>query len=513
MRSTASIRPEERASAGRIGAVMWAIASVSVIAMALVLPAAQIHRTPLVAMGVGGCAWGAFSGLVLDYRRLPLWLIHASSVAGTAAVGIAISLSGGPRSPAWACLFYVVVFSAYYMAPLPATAYFLACVAIEVITVIDAGPASRAQGVGKLVVAVPAFLLLGGALVAGKRMTWSLRGRAQRLAAEQAAMRRVATAAIDGDSADGFYQLVAVEIGRLLRAGGAGILRLDDGREARTLGSWARDPERQFEVGDRFPVAPESDFGRALALGRPLRADTHAPDTALGSLGYQSSISVPIRVGGRTWGLLTIVADGVGELTGAHERRLIEFAGLISTAVTSFEDRAALAAQASTDALTGVANQRTFRERLAADLARARRYDTTVALAMIDVDHFKRVNDACGHEVGDEVLVEVSAQLHAAIRAGDTLARVGGDEFAWIMPETTAGEAVAAVQRARRAISAGAATEARVTISGGICDTSWTSDPTELMRFADRALYASKRDGRDQVRPYAPSGADELAAR
>lgn len=513
MPAPSSIRPEERASAGRVGAVVWVIASLSVIAMALVLPAAEIHRTALVAMGIAGCVWGGFIGLVLDHRRLPLALIHASTVAGIVAVAAAITLSGGARSPAWACLFYIVVYAAYFMAPLPAAAYFLACVAVEVIVVLAASGASRAEGAGKLVVAVPAFLVLGAALVAGKRLTWGLRARAQGLAAEQAALRRVATAAIDADSADGFYQLVAVEVGQLLRAGGAGILRLDDPGAARILGSWARDAARQFDIGDRFPIAAGTEFARAVERGVPLRAGTHASDTALGSLGYQSSITVPISVGGRAWGLLTIVADGVDELTAEHERRLVEFAGLIATAVTSFEDRAALAAQAATDALTGVANQRAFRERLAADLARHRRHGTPVALAMIDVDRFKRINDALGHEGGDDLLIAVSAHMRSAIRAGDTIARVGGDEFAWIMPETTGGEAAVAVDRARQQMRDGARSDACVTISVGVCDTSWTSDPSELVRFADRALYTSKDHGRDQVRLYAPSGMDELAAR
>jgi diguanylate cyclase (GGDEF)-like protein len=91
---------------------------------------------------------------------------------------------------------------------------------------------------------------------------------------------------------------------------------------------------------------------------------------------------------------------------------------------------------------------------------------------------------------------------------------VGGDEFAWILPETGAAEAQAAVERARAAILATASSGLpRVTISAGICDSRWTSDPTELVRLADRALYSSKDHGRDQIRQYAPTGSDELATR
>jgi diguanylate cyclase (GGDEF)-like protein len=128
------------------------------------------------------------------------------------------------------------------------------------------------------------------------------------------------------------------------------------------------------------------------------------------------------------------------------------------------------------------------------------------------VDHFKLVNDVGGHEAGDEMLIRVARCLSDATRAEDTLARVGGDEFAWILPETGAEEARTAVQRARDAIAAADAQPPRATISAGICDSQWAADSTELVRLADRALYSSKDHGRDQIRLHAPTGADELAA-
>src|ERR1700756_334557 len=157
-RSAGSIPPEERVAAGRAGGLVWVIASLSVIALALVMPGA--HRIALLALGAGGCAWGLFSGLVLDYGRLPAWLIHASAVVGIAAIAAAIALSGGATSPAWACLFYVVVFAAYFFTPPAATAYFLACCVVEVVVVLTSAPGSRAIGTAKAVIAAPAFLVL-----------------------------------------------------------------------------------------------------------------------------------------------------------------------------------------------------------------------------------------------------------------------------------------------------------------------------------------------------------------
>lgn len=511
VRSAGEIRWEERAVAGHAGAVVWVIASLSVIAMALALPAAQVPRGTVVAMGVAGCLWGAVSGLCLDYRRLPAWLIHLSTVAGVGAIAVAISLSGGARSPAWACLFYVVVLAAYFFKPPAAAAYFLACVVADVVALVSGTTGAGAEGTATLVIAAPAFIVLGVAVVVGKRYLHRVRRQAERLAAEQGALRRVATAVVSGEPADGFYQIVAVEAAQLLAAGAAAILRLDAPDQAMILGSWAQSPDRQYRVGDTFPVAADSDLARALAVARPVRVAQVAVQSSVGKLGYGSSIVTPIQVAGHVWGVLAVASVGSGAFGAEHERRLTEFAALISSAITNIEDRAALAAQASTDALTGVSNHRAFYERLTADMARARRYGSPLSVAMIDVDRFKRVNDAGGHEAGDEILVRVARCLSDATRAEDMLARIGGDEFAWILPETVGEEAVGAVERARAAMCGGDELP-RVTLSVGICDTRYTADPTELVRLADRALYSSKENGRDQVRLYAPTSTDELAA-
>jgi diguanylate cyclase (GGDEF)-like protein len=504
------IRREERVLAGRVGGLLWVIASVSVIALALVIPGT--HRVALLVMGGGGCAWGLFSGLLLDFGRLPVWLIHLSAAVGTVAIAVAIGLSGGASSPAWACLFYVVVFAAYFFTPPAAAAYFLACVLVECVVVIAASPASRDQGIAKAVIAAPAFLVLGSALIAGKRFMLDFRHRAERLAAEQSALRRVATAVVSGEPVEHFYHLVAVEAAQLLGASGAGILRLAGTGEATVLGAWASDPQRRYVVGDCVAVPPHSEVADALNGGRPVRVEQTA-DRLLGGMGYGSSIVAPIRVAGRTWGFLAVVASQPGALAGEQVRRLNEFADLIATSVANIEDRATLAAQAATDALTGVGNHRTFHQRLRADLARARRYGSPVSVAIIDVDHFKQVNDTLGHEAGDDLLRHVAGCLSDAARAEDTLARVGGDEFAWILPETTGDEALAAVERARRSIglcAEGPDAETRMTISAGVCDSRWTSEPIELVRLADRALYFSKEHGRNRVHLYAVD-TDELA--
>jgi diguanylate cyclase (GGDEF)-like protein len=176
-------------------------------------------------------------------------------------------------------------------------------------------------------------------------------------------------------------------------------------------------------------------------------------------------------------------------------------------------DRAALLVRAGADPLTGLVNHRVFHERLATEVSRARRHGTPLALALIDVDHFKQINDTRGHQVGDRVLAAVASRLEEVARSEDILARIGGDEFALLLPETDRLEAYAAVERARRAVSGSElnGTE-RVTVSAGICDLATALDADSMFRFADGALYWSKAHGRDVAWIYDPSTIRELSA-
>jgi diguanylate cyclase (GGDEF)-like protein len=170
--------------------------------------------------------------------------------------------------------------------------------------------------------------------------------------------------------------------------------------------------------------------------------------------------------------------------------------------VTSLEERARLESEALTDQLTGLPNHRALHQRLSAELASLHRHGRQLAVVMIDVDNFKEINDAGGHESGDQALKFVGECLCGGRRAGDTIGRLGGDEFMWIMPNADSHQALKAVERAREQIRHVAVDGHQPTTSAGICDTSSTSDPAELVRRADIALYASKASGRDQATLY-----------
>ncbi len=163
-----------------------------------------------------------------------------------------------------------------------------------------------------------------------------------------------------------------------------------------------------------------------------------------------------------------------------------------------------LAEQALTDELTGLANRHHGVHELVRAVALATRHDHALALARVDVDRFKAINDTYGHQAGDHVLAEVARRLAAAVRGGDVLARWGGDEFVAILLDTDRDGARRAAERLRAAVAAAPVeiddAEVGVTISVGWAH--WAGDTADdLLARADRSLYQAKDAGRDTVRP------------
>jgi diguanylate cyclase (GGDEF)-like protein/putative nucleotidyltransferase with HDIG domain len=503
---------EERALSGSVSGAFFIIGGVTLVPLIFLPGVPHGHRLVLAALSLIACSWGAASVLLIDWYRAPRAVIHLSAIAGVVLIVAAVASSGGATSPAWVYLFFVAVFGTYFFDRPVAFTYVALCIAATALPLLYDSRAGHDAFLGQLVIAAPAYLVLGGAMVAGKSLMVKLRKRAEQLAAEQGSLRRVAIAVVEGEDPEAIYELVAREAAALLGAGAAGILRFDSQSQATVMGAWADHEGGRYPSGTVVPVRPGSDAALARETNSPIRVDGHAPDSQVGRLGYTSSIVTPVRVGADTWGILAATAAEPMQLTSDDEQRLLEFGDLLATAIASIDDRAKLAAQASTDALTGLANRRTLHERLAAEVSRAVRHERLLSVAVIDIDHFKYVNDFGGHEVGDEMLARVARCLAEHARVEDSLGRVGGDEFAWVMPETSREQAMVAVERARRLIAATASRQYRITVSAGICDTNASAHPAQLISFADSALYWSKAHGRNRCWIYDPEVIAELSA-
>lgn len=159
-----------------------------------------------------------------------------------------------------------------------------------------------------------------------------------------------------------------------------------------------------------------------------------------------------------------------------------------------------LAALATLDGLTGLTNHRVFKETLAEEVQRARRYQLPLSLIVADVDHFKSYNDSFGHPAGDDVLKAAGRLLQRVARATDLVARYGGEEFAVILPNTTAAQAAEVAERLRVAVASAAWPNRMITLSLGVAQ--WhleTATAAALISEADKALYMSKKAGRNRV--------------
>jgi len=164
-----------------------------------------------------------------------------------------------------------------------------------------------------------------------------------------------------------------------------------------------------------------------------------------------------------------------------------------------------LAALAQTDEATGLFNKRRLFEQLEREIARAKRYGEILGCLMIDIDHFKRINDTFGHEAGDHILREVGSILRRSVRVTDFVARYGGEEFTLILPRTDSKGAHSVAEHLRLNIRNHlfdwSGTQIQLTVSIGIasCTKFDSLDAHQIILSADTALYQAKHSGRDRV--------------
>jgi diguanylate cyclase (GGDEF)-like protein len=216
--------------------------------------------------------------------------------------------------------------------------------------------------------------------------------------------------------------------------------------------------------------------------------------------GAVAFIATPIVSHGHFYGALVASATDRPQRLQPSPDLLDRLAGVAAQAATALDNARlieTMAHQAATDNLTGLLGHRAFHEAL----GEAFDGDQTIpfTLATIDIDDFKRVNDSHGHPVGDEALCHVAEALRANVRSEDRVFRVGGEEFAVLMPGLAAANALPVAERLREAV---AATEFDPPLRISIGLASWPADATEredLLRRADEALYAAKRGGKDRT--------------
>ncbi len=210
---------------------------------------------------------------------------------------------------------------------------------------------------------------------------------------------------------------------------------------------------------------------------------------------------VPLQVADRTIAMLNVYRYGEDVGFSDYEALIIERFGIIvALALDSARQRELLRTQADTDELTGLLNRRAFNRRLEVLFHRARLASTPLSLVEVDVDEFKLINDRSGHAAGDAALTAVADALKRSVREGELVARIGGEEFAIILPDTDAATSLAIAERCRRSLTADGYTGPALTLSAGVATYPMhATDADGLLRAADAALYAAKSAGRDRT--------------
>jgi diguanylate cyclase (GGDEF)-like protein len=327
---------------------------------------------------------------------------------------------------------------------------------------------------------------------------------------QQAALRELAVAVAEMRAPEVIYELVAMEAAKVAGVDSGAVVRFRVDGVAEVVGSHRMSGS---QIGSLLPLEGVAD-GVAIVARTGHSARTMASEPSNGQAISVSSpgVAVPIRVRRELWGSLLVVARPGEELPPDLEERLGIFADLAGLAITNADTSAHLLAQATSDPLTGLLNHRAFQERVENEVRRAQRYERPLALVLLDLDHFKSINDAYGHQAGDTALMQAANLLETSARAGDVLGRIGGDEFALLLPETLAEGACAIAQRvAAEFRSAPVGVASHLTMSAGVCDLTQAKNHKELLQLADGALYWAKNQGRDNVVVYSPDVVHDLS--
>jgi diguanylate cyclase (GGDEF)-like protein len=257
-----------------------------------------------------------------------------------------------------------------------------------------------------------------------------------------------------------------------------------------TLGLSADEAQRQVISGP-----PDGHEARAISI-----VYRYPPTLEADGL-VHSGLAVPVRREGRPGGFLTVFSRSPAQRFDEDAvRELEELARRAGPAIENARRFREVRELADLDALTNLHNRRFFHETLAREVSRAQRYGRQLTLVVFDLDNFKAINDRIGHLAGDAVLAEIAERVRDVVRAADVACRVGGDEFAVILPESSLDEADQLYHRLQHAVSSRPAARAgRLNLSAGIAELTVEDDATTFFGRADEALYRAKEHGKAQV--------------
>ncbi len=308
--------------------------------------------------------------------------------------------------------------------------------------------------------------------------------------------------------------------------------RLGPALELRELAVLLKDETGRFGVracwGFPDPVAVlgrtlapgEGVTSNAIDSGKPIVIDDvgHAPDY----LAFWDEVprtgsfmSVPIRVRDEVIGAIALTRPPTDPLTDLEARFLSALADQVALSIHNAQLFRKLEELSNIDELTKLPNRRFLNERLEREMADARRYGHPLSLLMIDIDHFKKLNDRAGHPIGDAALVMVAERLRGMLREVDTIARWGGEEFVVLLSRAGESDALEVAEKLRLAIAGIETSWSReqpfghLSLSIGVAELKAGEDGAALVQRADRAVYVAKREGRDRVSlPPRPSSPD-----
>jgi diguanylate cyclase (GGDEF)-like protein len=247
------------------------------------------------------------------------------------------------------------------------------------------------------------------------------------------------------------------------------------------LGAGAPPGVQLAYASPKRPPPPEARYGTTLPLATGVGIRAYVPDSVVSHRKNAAYVRVAEA------GLLALVALML--LTLVLARPLLR----------AFRWTEQQASEARIDSLTGLANRRAVEEILAAEIARAQRFAHDLAVVLLDLDHFKEINDSFGHAAGDVMLRAVGRLLTSLARQGDTVARWGGEEFVVVLPETGLAGAQRFAERLRRTIEAHAVGDMHTSASCGVATMLPEDSVEELLGAADRALYQAKANGRNRT--------------